>query len=96
MPVRITKLDHKYRVSTPSGVKAKHTTKAKAKKQANLNGSEFMAGVKRGLEAYHRGDVKPWSEVKAELGIEEDCKKEINSSWFHRSPPPYNPPFPLS
>ena len=35
MPVRIRKVDG-YRVSTPGGVKAKHTTKAKAKKQERL------------------------------------------------------------
>jgi hypothetical protein len=29
----------------------------------------FMAGVRRGLEAYHRGDRKPWAEVKKELGL---------------------------
>lgn len=36
MPVKITKTDHKYKVTTPSGVKAKGTTKAKAEAQANL------------------------------------------------------------
>jgi hypothetical protein len=36
MPVRIKKINHKYRVSTPGGVKAKGTTLAKAKRQANL------------------------------------------------------------
>ena len=35
MPVKIKKVNG-YRVSTPSGVKAKKTTKAKAKRQANL------------------------------------------------------------
>jgi len=35
MPVKIKKIDG-YRVSTPGGVKAKHTTKAKAKKQERL------------------------------------------------------------
>ena len=35
MPVKIRKTNG-YRVSTPGGVKAKHTTKAKAKAQANL------------------------------------------------------------
>jgi hypothetical protein len=29
----------------------------------------FMAGVRRGIEAYHRGDVRPWSEVKKELDL---------------------------
>jgi len=35
MPVKIKKVNG-YRVSTPGGVKAKHTTKAKAKSQARL------------------------------------------------------------
>jgi len=35
MPVRIKKING-YRVSTPGGVKAKRTSKAKAKRQANL------------------------------------------------------------
>jgi len=35
MPVKIKKVDG-YQVKTPGGVKAKHTTKAKAKRQANL------------------------------------------------------------
>lgn len=35
MPVRTKKVNG-YRVSTPGGVKAKSTTKAKAKRQANL------------------------------------------------------------
>jgi len=34
-PVKIRKVDG-YRVTTPSGVKAKHTTKAKAEKQKRL------------------------------------------------------------
>lgn len=35
MPVKIKKVNG-YRVTTPGGVKAKRTTKKKAKKQANL------------------------------------------------------------
>jgi len=35
MPVKIKKING-YRVSTPGGVKAKRTTKTKAKRQANL------------------------------------------------------------
>ncbi len=35
MPVTVKKTDG-YRVSTPGGVKAKRTTKAKAQRQANL------------------------------------------------------------
>ena len=34
-PVKVKRVNG-YRVSTPHGVKAKHTTKAKAKAQANL------------------------------------------------------------
>lgn len=36
MPVTISKSDGGYRVSTPHGVKAKHTSLANAKKQRNL------------------------------------------------------------
>jgi len=36
MPEKITKVKGGYRVSTPGGVKAKHTTKAKAESQARL------------------------------------------------------------
>ncbi len=36
MPVKITKTDGKYRVSTPGGTKAKGTTLKKAKSQRNL------------------------------------------------------------
>ncbi len=43
MPVKVTKTKGGYRVSTPGGVKAKHTTKAKAKAQANL-----LRGVEHG------------------------------------------------
>lgn len=35
MPVKVKKVDG-YRVSTPGGVKAKHTTKAKAESQRRL------------------------------------------------------------
>lgn len=36
MPVRITKVKGNYSVKTPGGVKAKHTTKAKAESQKRL------------------------------------------------------------
>ena len=36
MPVRVAKTNGKYRVSTPSGTKAKGTTKEKAVSQARL------------------------------------------------------------
>lgn len=42
MPVKVRKVDG-YRVSTPGGVKAKHTTKTKAKRQARL-----LRGVEHG------------------------------------------------
>jgi len=43
MPVKLTKVKGGVRVSTPHGVKAKKTTMAKAKKQANL-----LRGVEHG------------------------------------------------
>jgi len=43
MPVSIEKTDGKYRVSTPGGVKAKHTTKGKAEAQGRL-----LRGVEHG------------------------------------------------
>ena len=42
MPVKIKKVDG-YQVSTPGGVKAKKTTKAKARRQANL-----LRGIEHG------------------------------------------------
>lgn len=36
MPEKISKVKGGYRVATPNGVKAKHTTKTKAKAQARL------------------------------------------------------------
>ena len=42
MPVKIRKTNG-YRVSTPGGVKAKHTTKAKAEAQRRL-----LQGIERG------------------------------------------------
>ena len=52
MPVKIKKVDG-YEVRTPGGVKAKNTTKEKAKKQRNLlnaveHGWEPGKGKKRG------------------------------------------------
>ena len=44
MPVRITKVDG-FRVSTPSGVKAKNTTRKKAKAQKRL-----LNAVEHGFE----------------------------------------------
>ena len=43
MPVKVTKTDHKYKVTHGGKVSAKATTKAKAKKQANL-----LRGVEHG------------------------------------------------
>lgn len=42
----------------------------------------FMAGVRRGLEAYRRGDLKPWSEVKKELGLGEEKPKRRRPTRF--------------
>jgi len=36
MPYKITKADGAYKVTSPHGTRAKHTTKAKAKKQVRL------------------------------------------------------------
>ena len=36
MPVKITKIDHKYKVTHGGKVSAKKTTRVKAKRQANL------------------------------------------------------------
>lgn len=36
MPVKVKKVKGGYRVSTPGGMKAKRTTAAKARRQANL------------------------------------------------------------
>ena len=45
MPVTIRKVKGGYRVSTPGGVKAKHTTKAKAESQGRL-----LRGVEHGFK----------------------------------------------
>ena len=49
MPVKITKVKGGVKVSTPHGVKAKHTTMAKAKKQANL-----LRGIEHGWKPTKR------------------------------------------
>jgi len=50
MPVKIRKLKHgKVRVSTPHGVKAKHTTIAKAKRQRRL-----LQGLEHGWKPARR------------------------------------------
>ena len=43
MPVKVRKVNGGYKVSTPGGTKAKHTTKAKAQAQRRL-----LQGVDRG------------------------------------------------
>ena len=48
MPYKIKKVDG-YRVSSPHGTKAKHTTKAKAKAQVRL-----LQGVKHGMVPLNR------------------------------------------
>lgn len=32
--------------------------------------ASFIEGVKRGLEDYRQGKLRPWSEIKKELGYE--------------------------
>ena len=44
MPVKITKTNHKYRVSTPGGTKAKGTTKKKAEAQRR-----FLQGIEHSM-----------------------------------------------
>jgi len=44
MPVRIRKIDGKFRVSTPSGIKAKGTTEEKAEAQRRL-----LQGIEHGM-----------------------------------------------
>ena len=39
---------------------------------------EFMAGIRRGIADMKAGRVYPWSEVKKELGIEDD-----EAHWAH-------------
>ncbi len=48
-PVKVRKVRGGYRVSTPSGVHAKRTTKAKATKQARL-----LRGIEHGWHPTHR------------------------------------------
>ncbi len=38
-------------------------------RDALLADKDFMAGVRRGLEARRKGDVVPWEQVAKELGI---------------------------
>lgn len=44
MPEKIRKVKGGYRVSTPGGVKARHTTKEKAEAQAR-----FLRGIEHGM-----------------------------------------------
>ncbi|KKN84472.1 hypothetical protein LCGC14_0289340 [marine sediment metagenome] len=52
----------------PNG-KGTHTTIAAALRAACLLDKDFMGGVRRGLEDYRAGRMRPWSEVKKELGL---------------------------
>ena len=49
MPEKISKVSGGYRVSTPHGVKAKHTTKKKAEAQARL-----LRAVEHGWHPTHK------------------------------------------
>jgi len=69
MPVKMKKVDG-YRVSTPGGVKAKHTTHAKAMAQANL-----LRGIEHGW--------KPTGKKKKKLKFSERTPAKGHSSkWF--------------
>lgn len=53
MPAKVRKVDG-YQVRTPGGVKAKHTTKAKAEAQRRL-----LEGIKRGWKPTGKPARKP-------------------------------------
>jgi hypothetical protein len=53
MPEKITKVKGGYRVETPHGVKAKHTTKKKAEAQSRL-----LRGVEHGWKPTHKKMMK--------------------------------------
>ena len=59
MPVTVKKVDG-YKVSTPGGVKAKSTTKAKAKRQANLL---------RAIDHGWKPTGQPARDIKARRGL---------------------------
>jgi hypothetical protein len=56
MPVTITKETSGYQVSTPHGVKAKHTTKEKATKQARLLNAVEHSDWRPTKKTMHNGD----------------------------------------
>jgi len=66
MPVTIKKVDG-HQVSTPGGVKAKSTTKAKAERQANLL---------RGVEHGWKPTGQPARDVKARRGLRRLARKK--------------------
>ena len=66
MPVQVKKVNG-YRVSTPGGVKAKHTTKKKAQRQANLL---------RGVEHGWKPTGQPARDVKARKGLARRARGE--------------------
>ena len=70
MPVKIKKVDG-YRVSTPGGVKAKHTTRVKALAQGNL-----LRGIEHGW--------KPTGKKKKKVPkfSERTPAKGHSSKWF--------------
>ena len=37
---------------------------------------EFMAGIRRGMKAVREGKIRPWSEIRAELGLLAGEEKE--------------------
>lgn len=73
MPVTIKKTDGKYRVSTPHGVKAKGTTKAKAEAQERLLNAVEHGWKPTGKKASHHSadDGSFLASRKAKFGIKE-------------------------
>lgn len=47
----------------------KEKTRAERIRDECLADKDFMEGVRRGLAAYKAGRMRPWNEVKKELGI---------------------------
>jgi len=71
MPVKITKIaGGKYRVSTPGGTKAKHTTKKKAMAQERLlNAMEHNPEFKKRMEARKK-------KMQKEMGMSKGTKSK--------------------
>jgi len=69
MPVTIKKTKKGYRVSTPHGVKAKHTTKQKAMAQANL-----LRGIEHGWKPTGKPKHNPSIMMEPSGGVEKESE----------------------